>query len=277
MGNKRGYMQNPKLESSEPLAKRSCIKMDKPLSVGMRGVFFTTTTGKKANQCAEEAILLIKEYLVDRMEPSESTLFEKTDAARTSESMQSCVEELSKEHTDEQQQLFCAATGVRNTLFVVVPNADPVDLVMRILNDVKAGGRKPSHLLQRLLPCQISCAAAVKHIAKTTAELLKSKFTQEVVEQKPSFAVVFQHRNNDSISSQEIYDVVVSEIRALSPESKNGLTDQSLPLRPVCDEAVGFQDDVERDAKFSKSYSFGEEEEVCFICTHSEEAKTKLH
>ncbi|CDW58946.1 THUMP domain containing protein [Trichuris trichiura] len=219
MGNKRGYIQNPKLESTEPLAKKSCTKMDQPLSVGMSGVFFTTTTGKKASQCAEEAILLVKEYLVNRIKPSESTLFEKADAAQTSESMKRCVEELSREHTNE-QQLFCVTTGVKNTLFIVIRNADPVDLVMRILNDVKAGGRKPSHLLQRLLPCQISCAAAVKHIAKAIGELLKSKFTQELVEQKPSFAVVFQHRNNASISSQEIYDVVVTEIRTLSPESK---------------------------------------------------------
>uniref|UniRef100_A0A5S6Q8D3 THUMP domain-containing protein n=1 Tax=Trichuris muris TaxID=70415 RepID=A0A5S6Q8D3_TRIMR len=219
MANKRRFVHKRKCEATEPSTKRPSIRRDKALSVGMKGIFFTTSSGKGVDRCSEEAVSLIKEYLIGSTQPSEGTSFEKVTAADTGESLKNCIDELSTQQADG-QQLFSVATGVKNTLFVVIPNADPVDLVMNILNDVKTGARKPSHLLQRLLPCQVSCAAKLEDICKITAELLKAKFTEQLVEKKPSFAVVYRHRNNGSLKSQEIYDHVIREIKALSPESK---------------------------------------------------------
>ncbi|KAL0276557.1 UNVERIFIED_CONTAM: hypothetical protein PYX00_004116 [Menopon gallinae] len=184
------------------------------LEPGLVG-FLCTCNGKfREKDCLREAYNILNEYADELFGPQVSEDIKRPKLTEAgNETLETDIElslekELesikSEENSKRDVKRFqVAESGANGIVFIKTTVPDPVQLVYKIVTCFSKGVQKSKFLL-RLLPVEVTCKAFLPEIATAIQPLLQKYFSQE----SKTFAVVFNHRNNDSLNRDEIIQTI---------------------------------------------------------------------
>ncbi|XP_066156723.1 THUMP domain-containing protein 1 homolog [Euwallacea fornicatus] len=116
----------------------------------------------------------------------------------------------------EERRFQVMDSGAKNFLFIKTTLEEPVKLAESILQDISLKKTQETRFLLRLVPVETTCKAFVKDIEKAFEPLCEKHFGSESV----SYSIVFNHRNNNSVSKDEVIKTI-AECVTKTGEEKN--------------------------------------------------------
>ncbi|CAG9769880.1 unnamed protein product [Ceutorhynchus assimilis] len=182
---------------NKPAPKRSNVE------VNLKG--FLCSCNNREKDCIRETYNLLNKYadILWPPEPAEST---------SAEAQGGIEEDLQKE-----LQVLRAATprrfqvvdsGAKNFLFIKTTVEDPVKLAEAIMSEIFEKKTQETKFLLRLVPVEVTCKAKVKEIEQAFQALCEKYFSTSA----KSFSVIFNHRNNDSVSRDEVIKTIADNV-----------------------------------------------------------------
>lgn len=141
------------------------------------------------------------------------------------DALKSEIDSIKEEDKLENRKFKIVDLGLRACIFVLmskeaVSKADPSDMVVRYLSEVKETSLTHSRFIERILPVQDVCFASSEEI-KAHAKPLVDRFLPNVevdVEtkkdqlKKSTFSVIFSSRHNNSIPRMEAIDAIAKQV-----------------------------------------------------------------
>lgn len=182
---------------------------------------FLCSCNNREKECIREAYNLLNRYA--------NVLFEKTqsaeiqDASNQGDIEDSLAEEIVNLKTQHQnvRRFQVVESGAKNFLFIRTTLDDPVTLAEKIMCDIYDSKQMQTRFLLRLIPVETTCKAYVKDIQNAIEPILVKYFKDEPC----TFSVIFNHRNNNSLSKDEVIKVVADKVMLLNPDHKVNLKD----------------------------------------------------
>ncbi|CAJ0939646.1 unnamed protein product, partial [Mesorhabditis belari] len=185
----------------------------KSVEPGLSGLLFTCHQDER--RAIAEAYSLI-DQLCGFDEKKAAAEQEDDDAALEKE----CAEMRSKGGKWNQRKQ--RPTGVKNNLFVSIPDVDASTLAAKLVDLCQKEQR--CRFIQRVLPVERTEAAELTQLNKIIPELVK-KYLVEKDGIYPTYALDFKARNNDSIKRDNALEMLDDAVVALCPAAKVNLSD----------------------------------------------------
>lgn len=91
-------------------------------------------------------------------------------------------------------------SGAKNLVFIKTTLEEPVALAEHILKQIYENQSQETRFLIRLVPIETTCKAYLKDIEQAFEPLCERHFSSEA----KTFAVMFNHRNNNSVTRDEV-------------------------------------------------------------------------
>lgn len=198
------------------------------LETGLKG--FLCTCNFREKECIREAYNILNTY-ADSLNQTESNEVENT---TKSEDKEDISDELAKELNALKQEnekpsnrrFQVVESGAKNILFIRTTLDNPVEITTAILNDILQSKQQKTRYLLRLVPIEITCKANMDDIKKSVSTLIEKYFCGEA----KTFAVCFNHRNNNQIDRDEIIKEIASSITVKNPKHKVDLKNAELTI-----------------------------------------------
>lgn len=182
------------------------------LEVGMKG--FLCSCNNREKECIRESYNLLNKYH-DILHPSSTN-----DAAKVEleveDELESEIKQLQSTNSQKKRLFQALESGAKNFLFVKTTAEDPVELAEAICKDLSQTKSEQTRNLLRLVPIETVCKATVADIREQIGPLLDKHF----VDTPQTFSVFFNHRNNNSISKDEVIDAVAKMVSERNGENK---------------------------------------------------------
>ncbi|XP_066250402.1 THUMP domain-containing protein 1 homolog [Euwallacea similis] len=186
-------------------AKRNTI------DVNLKG--FLCSCNNREKDCVRETYNILNKY-ADIMWPPQP-LESGTAPAEIEEDLEGELKQLRALKTEE-KRFQVVDSGAKNFLFIKTTLEEPVKLAESILQDISLKKTQETRFLLRLVPVETTCKAFIKDIEKAFEPLCEKYFGSENM----SYSIVFNHRNNDSVSRDEVIKII-AECVAKTGEEKN--------------------------------------------------------
>lgn len=189
------------------------------LEANLKG--FLCSCNNREKECVREAYNLLNRYSNTLPEDTQSA--EIQDPAKQEDIEDSLAEEITnlKAQQNSVRKFQVMESGAKNFLFIRTTLDDPVALAEKIMCDVYENKQMQTRFLLRLVPVEITCKAYIKDIEKAIEPLLIKYFTNE----PHSFSIIFNHRNNNSISKDEVIKIIADKVSSLRADHKVNLKD----------------------------------------------------
>ncbi|KAK7868704.1 hypothetical protein R5R35_008230 [Gryllus longicercus] len=212
------------------------------LEPGLKG--FICTCNSREKECVREAYNILNDY-ADRLYESEEKVSDKTEEARKpleeNEDEDDIDTALSKEISNlkqgpnKQWRFNMIESGANNCVFIKTTLPDPTELAYSIMTDIDTTKKQRSRFLLRLIPVETTCKAYMDEIRKNAAVLIDKYFSKE----GKTFAIVFNHRNNNSIKRNDVIEELAEMIKVRHVDNKVDLSQPQLTfiieiIRSMC-------------------------------------------
>ncbi|VVC42781.1 THUMP domain [Cinara cedri] len=102
-------------------------------------------------------------------------------------------------------------TGVGNCIFISTTIEDPCSLIYKIFEDIEKTKVQKTQFLLRMLPIAVTCKSTIPSILTVYTDLFAKHFCTEPT----TFAIVFNHRYNNSVSRAKLIVELVSKVVSL--------------------------------------------------------------
>jgi len=184
---------------SKPYNKKGYFHKQGPkrnaLEVNLKG--FLCSCNNREKDCVRESYNILNKY-ADILWPPEPPK-PQDNATEVEDDLQKELQSLRSE-TKEARRFQVVDSGAKNFLFIKTTLDEPVQLAERILQEVSEKKTQETKFLLRLIPIETTCKAYVKDIESAFQLLCDKHFSTE----RRSFSIVFNHRNNSSLSRDEV-------------------------------------------------------------------------
>mmetsp|Transcript_8459 Transcript_8459/g.24843 ORF Transcript_8459/g.24843 Transcript_8459/m.24843 type:complete len:293 (+) Transcript_8459:1238-2116(+) len=206
---------------------------------GAKGFLISSEVGKE-KQTARDVMRLMLDIYDDIVSPDEKDAekikegnddgdddedAKKKPQPSVEDALKSEIDSIKEEDKLENRKFKIVDLGLRACIFVLmskeaVIKADPSDMVVRYLSEVKETSLTHSRFIERILPVQDVCFASSEEI-KAHAKPLVDRFLPNVevdVEtkkdqlKKSTFSVIFSSRHNNSIPRMEAIDAIAKQV-----------------------------------------------------------------
>ncbi|KAK9502693.1 hypothetical protein O3M35_011410 [Rhynocoris fuscipes] len=173
------------------------------LQSGMKG-FFCTCNGKEKD-CIREALNLLDEFY-SRICPKKET-----DEVRDKDIESELLREINelKSQTEKDKPFQVVDTDVKSCVFIKTTIANPVELASAIFQEILTKKKCMSKFLIRLLPIEITCKAFIDDIKKAANDIFDQHFKCDPT----TYAVIYNHRCNNSVVREEIIESICLLVR----------------------------------------------------------------
>ncbi|EFA00591.1 THUMP domain-containing protein 1 homolog [Tribolium castaneum] len=188
------------------------------LDVNLRG--FLCSCNNREKDCIKESYNLLNEY-ADKLyqESNEPEAEQDIDDSLAKE-----ISELKQDKSEKRFQVI--ESGAKNFLFIRTSLENPVELAEAIIKDVDGSKTQRTKFLLRLIPVEITCKANVSDIVNAFVPLAQKHF----VESPQTFCVIFNHRNNNVVSRDEVIKLIAAKVSELRPDHKVDLKEAKVAI-----------------------------------------------
>eukprot|EP00741_Cyanophora_paradoxa_P024447 tig00022075_g23604.t1 len=178
-------------------------KCDLHSGPGLSGVLITTEQ-KRERDAAREAVTVFSE-LLEEGAPEREDAGEEEDVAGALES------ELAQLKSKEQNPVTAVDLETKGILFLRIINANPLDLIKRLIDNVKSTGVAPSRHCIRFIPIMATCYASADDIGKHAQRVLQPYLLDESIPMK-KYCILFSRRNNNTCSREKSMEAIEAHI-----------------------------------------------------------------
>ncbi|XP_063919859.1 THUMP domain-containing protein 1 homolog [Zophobas morio] len=185
------------------------------LDLNLKG--FLCSCNNREKDCIREAYNLLNEY-ADKLYPAASRV-EETEEVQDediSESLTKEISDLKEESTPNKKRFQAIESGARNLLFIRTTVPNPAELAEAIVKDVHENGSQKTKFLLRLVPVETTCRASVADIGNAFVQLAEKHFQDSA----QTFNIMFNHRNNNVVSRDDVIKLIAEKISAIRPDHK---------------------------------------------------------
>lgn len=198
------------------------------LEPGSKG--FLCSCNNKEKECIREAYNLLNLYADALEKPDDdedlSKSAENCKDADIAEELANEISVLKSEHSVQKKRFQVVNIGAKNFLFIRTTISHPVKLAEKIMSDIAETKQQQSRFLIRLVPIETTCKAYIKDIEKAFEPLLDRYFKLE----DHSFSVAFNHRNNNSLSRDEVIKLIADKVASSRAGHKVNLKEPDLTI-----------------------------------------------
>lgn len=117
-------------------------------------------------------------------------------------------------------------SGANNCIFIGTTLEDPLELSMKIMDDILDKQQQRTRRLIRMLPVQKTCKAVKENIEKVVRELAEKCLAGT----KQRYCIVYKVRNNHSLNREEILQGLCKVIQDVAPECEADLKTPEVAL-----------------------------------------------
>lgn len=188
---------------------------------------FLCSCNHREKECIREAYSLLNRYADMLLESTQSST-ETQDTSKEGDIEDDLAEELGnlKAQQKNVRRFQVMESGAKNFLFIRTTLDDPVKLVEKIMCDIQETKQMQTRFLLRLIPVETTCKAYIKDIETVIEPLLIKYFKNE----PRSFSIIFNHRNNNSVSKDEVIKLVADKVMSLRPDHKVNLKEAEVSI-----------------------------------------------
>ncbi|XP_044270146.1 THUMP domain-containing protein 1 homolog [Tribolium madens] len=199
---------------SKQKAKKYFIKksFNKRLSLEVNLKGFLCSCNNREKDCIKESYNLLNEYADKLYKDSK----EPEDDQEIDDSLAKEISELKRDNKSLEKRFQVIESGAKNFLFIRTSLEDPVELAETIIKDIDASKTQKTKFLLRLIPIEVTCKANVNDIVNAFVPLAQRHF----VESPQTFCVVFNHRNNNVVSRDEVIKIIAGKVSELRSDHK---------------------------------------------------------
>ncbi|ENN77094.1 THUMP domain-containing protein 1 homolog [Dendroctonus ponderosae] len=166
---------------------------------------FLCSCNIRERDCVRESYNLLNKY-ADLLWPPQAAASD----ANVEESLETELKSLRSE-----KRFQVVDSGAKNLIFIKTTLEEPVTLAEHILQQIYESKSQETRFLIRLVPIETTCKAYIKDIEQAFQPLCERHFSLE----SKTFAVMFNHRNNNSVTRDEVIKTV-ADIVAKHGESR---------------------------------------------------------
>lgn len=187
---------------------------------------FLCSCNNNEKECIREAYNLLNRYTdVSETETTESN--ENLNVPKQPEDIEdNLAQEIADLKSQQVRKFQVMDSGAKNFLFIRTTLEDPVKLAEKIMIDLQESKQKKTRFLLRLVPVEMTCKAYIKDIEKAIEPILEKYFKTEA----RTFSIIFNHRNNDNLSKDELIKVVADKVTSLRADHKVNLKEAELSI-----------------------------------------------
>ncbi|RZC38458.1 THUMP domain containing protein [Asbolus verrucosus] len=191
---------------SKPKLKKYYIKksINRKLCLEANLKGFLCSCNNREKDCIRESYNLLNQY-ADKLYPSSSTQDYQTEDV--DDLLNKEISEL-KEESKTNRRFQVIESGAKNFLFIRTTLDNPVELAETIVKDIHQTGNQKTRFLLRLIPVEITCKAYITDITKAFEQIVDMHFKEKA----QTFSVMFNHRNNDTLSRDEIIKLMAEKV-----------------------------------------------------------------
>jgi len=197
------------------------------LEPGLKG--FLCSCNFREKDCIRESYNILNEY-ADILYGTEAHRSEAQDEVVSGEDdaddLQKEIESLKSADKATERRFQVVESGAKNFLFIRTTIEDPVKLTEMIVQDISERKKQKTRFLLRLIPIEVTCKAYVDDIQKACEPLLEKYFQDS----PKSFSIVFNHRNNNQISKDNVIKVVAEMVSAKRSDHKVDLKNAEVSI-----------------------------------------------
>lgn len=201
-----GLKQKPKKYFiKKSFNKKLCV------DINLKG--FLCSCNNREKDCVRESYNLLNEYadkLYKAHEEPKDDQEEDIDDSLAKE-----ISDLKQDKSTE-RRFQVIESGAKNFLFIRTTLENPVELAEAIIKDIDATKTQKTRFLLRITPVETTCRANVIDIANAFGPLAQKHF----VNSAQTFCVLFNHRNNNNVSKDEVVKVLASKVSELREDHK---------------------------------------------------------
>lgn len=179
------------------------------LDVGMKG--FLCSCNNREKECISEAYNILNKYADLMGIPQQIEDNPKDDIQ---DNLSNEIAALKS--TEKVNKFQVVESGAKNFLFIKTTLEKTVDLASMIVADIVETKNQQTKFLIRLIPIEITCKAYMKDIEAAFRPLGDKYFTQVA----KTFAIVYNHRNNNNLNRDEVTKLIADLISQLNPCNK---------------------------------------------------------
>ncbi|KAF5278100.1 hypothetical protein FQR65_LT03616, partial [Abscondita terminalis] len=177
------------------------------LQPGLKGFFCSCNVRER--DCVKESYNILNEYADKLYGP------EKQEAASNDDidDLYTEIQALKSQATSRRFQVV--ESGAKNIVFIRTTIEEPSKLAETIIEDVSSKKEQKTRYLLRLVPIEATCKAYLDEIKKCFEPLLEKYFCTP-----KTFSIVYNHRNNNNLSKDEVINTIASMISTKNSEHK---------------------------------------------------------
>lgn len=185
------------------------------LDINLKG--FLCSCNNREKDCIREAYNILNKY-ADILWPEKPQTSENNpEDSKNDEIEDELQKELEQLKANKDKKRFQVVdSGAKNFLFIQTTVDEPVKLAENILNDIYETKGQETKFLLRLIPVEVTCKAYVKDIEQSFEQLCEKYFSSG----PKTFSIVFNHRNNNSVSRDDVIKNIADMVSKKGEEKK---------------------------------------------------------
>lgn len=217
------------MSSSKPKQKYNYFKKGQKrvkysLEPNLKG--FLCSCNNREKECVKESYNILNRY-ADTLFGSEDAKEPPTVDEDIEDELVNELDNLKSQSNEPKSRRFqVVESGAKNFLFIRTTLEDPIKLAETIVSDIAENKQQLTRFLIRLVPIEVTCKAYIKDIENSIEPLLTKHFK----EKSQSFSIVFNHRNNNSLSKDEVIKVVADKVSAIRADHKVNLKEAEVSI-----------------------------------------------
>ncbi|XP_044753109.1 THUMP domain-containing protein 1 homolog [Coccinella septempunctata] len=202
---------------SKPLRKKSS-NMD----VNYKG--FLCSCNNREKDCIRESYQILNKA-VDELYGSDSPE-QKTEEIDISDEISKEIDALKSDKLNQKFKFNVCDSGAKNLIFIRTTLDDPAKISQHIVENIFQTKQQQTRFLLRLVPIEVTCKAYLKDIEKAFEPLAEKYFQNE----GRTFSIVYNHRNNNSLSRDEVIKTIAEKVSSLNKDNKVNLKEADVSI-----------------------------------------------
>lgn len=196
------------------------------LDIGMKGYLCSCNFREK--DCVRESYNVLNKY-ADLLYPDkiEDKIEEKEQKEDVLDDLADEINQLKSDNATPAARRFNSVqTGVKNIVFITTTLENPVELAVKIVEDINQKKSQQTRYLIRLVPVEVVCKASLTNIVDGFKPLVEKHFKGEPT----TFSIAFNHRYNNNVPKDEVIKSLAELVGEANGEHKVNLTQPKLSV-----------------------------------------------
>ncbi|KAK9871515.1 hypothetical protein WA026_012886 [Henosepilachna vigintioctopunctata] len=136
------------------------------------------------------------------------------------------IQDLKSDIVPKKKKFSLCDSGAKNIVFIRTSLENPVEIAEHLVKEIHETKKQQTRFLIRLVPIEITCKAYIENIEKSFESIAGKYFSGE----GKSYSIVYNHRNNSSLSKDEVIKRIADKISSFRQDHKVNLKEAEISV-----------------------------------------------